>query len=294
MKKARYIDEDGNNSEVSSDDITPESNDETYKGHLLCEDKECNAKVFYVERQNPKLNRYFSTYPGSLHRKGCINEYNHDGNRKAFFLVRGEGSNVSDDHIMRTLKDSYSSYKNDLNPEGKKKKSNNQKGKTKRIKKVPLTDDGSDMVAATKESPSTNGIDVQVGDEKEPNIHRNEVSRMKVNKDEPFKEVHGLVDEIYENKGEIYWYIRGTQGGKCKVYFGNPFETVHPQEYGLLRLVRDYIKDGLKNNKRIQFHCFGELKEDQTGISVEIYSYRHIYMDGHSFYDIINLVNGFK
>ncbi|SHM84623.1 hypothetical protein SAMN02746066_03558 [Anaerosporobacter mobilis DSM 15930] len=294
MKKARYIDKEGNVTEVISDNITPIDNEEKYKENLYCEDKRCNAKLFYVERQNPKLNRFFKTFSGNLHRNGCVNEINRAGTRKASFLIRGEGSNVSDEHIMRTLKDSFKNYKNDLNPSEKKNQLTNSGGKKKKRKSTSVTDDSSDVIAVTKESPNTNGVDIQLNGEKEPNIHRNEVSRMIVNKDEPFKEIHGLVDSIYENDGEIYLNVRGTHGGKCRIYFGTPFKTQHQQEYQLLHLIKEYILKCLVDNIKIQLHCFGELKENNQDISVQIYSYKHILIDGHAFYKIIQLVRGFN
>lgn len=293
MKKARYVDAKGNVSEVDADNITPFDNEDKYQGNLYCEDEMCRARLYYVERQNPKLNRHFCTIPKSLHRDGCPNEIDHDGTRKAIVYVRGEGSNVSDDHIMKTLKDANINYKNDLNPNQKKNPPNNTEKKKKKKKVNPITDENAGLTAATKESPSTSGVDIQLNGEKEPNIHRNEVSRIIVKKEEPFKEVHGLVDSVTDIAGNINVYLKGYNGGECRVFFGTPFESEHQQEYKLLILIKEYIKKCLGEKRNIQFHCFAELKEDETGISAQVFSYKHLLVDGKTFYEMVRSVRGF-
>lgn len=293
MKYARYIDDKGNVAVVNADKITPFDNEEKYKGNLYCEDKKCRARLYYAERQNPKLNRHFCTIPKSLHRDGCPNEINHDGTRKAIVFIRGEGSNVSDEHIMKTLKDAYKNYKNDLNPDKKGNPSNNTERKKKKKKVNPVTDESSGLTAVTKESPSTSGVDIQLNGEKEPNIHRNEVSRIIVKEEEPFKEIHGIIDSVTDIKGNINVYLKGTNGGKCRVFFGTPFESQHQQEYKLLSLIKEYIMQCLEEKRNVQFHCFAELKEEKRGVSAQVYSYKHLFVDGMTFYEMVRSVRGF-
>lgn len=286
MKKARYIDDEGKIIPVEADIITPLQNEEKYRNHLYCENPKCFARVFYVERQNPKLNRLFKTFPSSSHIDGCDNEVDHNGTKKATYYVRGEGTNVSDKHIMNTLRDAYKNYKKDLYPEIDKKPTNHGGRKKKGKSKSPSTDDGSEQVAVTKESPSTSGVDIETNGEKEPNIHRNEVSRMIVDKNEPFKEVHGLIESVHDDNGDINIFLKGTHGGKCRVYFGNPFKEQHPKEYNLLYIVKEYILQSMFE-RDVQFHCFGEIKQSEIELSVQVYSYAHLLINGKTFYDIV-------
>lgn len=292
MKFARFINDEGSVSTVNADNIDPIKNEEKYKGHLYCEDELCKARLFYVERQNPKLNRYFATYEKSMHREGCMNEIIRNKGRKKISLIRGEGSNVSDEHIMRTLKDAYKNYKNDLNPNQNQHLNPGLK-KTPKKKRGAREDSEATVVSKVKESPSTTGTNVQMNGEKEPNIHRNEVSRMIVNKDEPFKEIHGLVKSVSDYDGEMNVIIKGINGGKCRIFFGTPFEMQHQQEYKLLHLIKKYLIEHLEKGEKLQFHCFGEMKEENDDISVQIYSHRHLLIDGKPFYEIVQDVQGY-
>lgn len=286
MDSARYKVNDEETINIDANDITPKQYEQTYKGNLYCEYKNCNAEIIFNERQKGKFSRYFSTKPGSNHKLGCPNEISHRGNKSPTIKIRGNDVNVSEKHISDVLTDSYKSFYDKLHP------SDAPKIKKKKPKKnntpVPKTDEEGEAIVSVVSTPTTSGEGETIIEGKEPYIYKREVSDIKNEDINSYKEVHSLVEGIRFYEDEVYIDLKGIDGSKFSVYIGIPFKTSYEQEFRLLRNLEYYIQKQKESNAMIICTSVGEIMEIARNPVIQVYSYRHIKLDNLGLYQIIH------
>lgn len=285
MDTARYkIDDDVIN--INANDITPKQYEHAYRGNLYCEYKNCNAVIIFNERQKGKFLRYFSTKPGSNHRSGCPNEISHSGSKAPIIKIKGNDVNVSDKHINDSLTDAYNEFYAKLHPNDAHKIIIKKSKKNKKI--VSKTNDKNEPIFSMISTPTTIGEGETKIEGKEPYIYKREISDIRDEDKNSFKEVHALVEGIrlYENK--VYIDLCDLNGSKSSVYIGTPVKTLHEQEFKLLRYFDDYIKQQKQSNEPIICTSVGEIMEINGEIVIQIFNYRHIKLDNLGLYQIIN------
>lgn len=195
MYKAKYISEDGKeNKIVNAKDITPKQNEEIYRGYLYCNCDKCNAILVYNERQKDRFVRYFSTLPGSMHRRGCPNEVLHKGSRARAVKVSGGNVNLSDDHIEETLSNSYKKFYEKVHPSDK--SSGKRKYTPRKKNSVPLVYGEETATLRIEGIPVTSGKGRKLTMGKEPFVYKKEVSEVNQRDIGNTREFHGLVEDI--------------------------------------------------------------------------------------------------
>lgn len=287
MNNARYKTDDKNFVEVYADDITPKQYEETYKGKLYCEYSDCNAELIYVERQKGNFIRYFSTRQGSSHKLGCPNEIHHSGNKVPIIRVKGNDANISDKHIDKVLSDAYKSFREKLNPSNVKKKKHVRHKKKAEVSK---TNDDENPVISIISTPTTNGEGETIIEGREPYIYKREVSDIKSEDKNSYKEVHALVNNIRLYEDEVYIDLLGLDGSEFSVYIGTPFKNSYNQEFRLLHYLKEYIEKQKLINEPIICTSIGEIMEFGNKPVIQVYSYRHIKLDNLGLYKIINML----
>ncbi len=288
MVKARYINEEGNSQKIEANDISPKTYEEIYKGNLKCEDISCNAELIFNERQRGKFIRYFSTRPGSNHRKGCLNEINHKGSKSSNIRVSGGKQSVSDNHIRDALKDAFRLYKSKLHPE---KQLIIRKRPTKKHN-VPKSDGSTQNSDVSVVSEAfTSGSDNVIAKEKEPYIYKREVTDIAIEDLNTFKEVHSLVEGVRIFSDCAYIDLVSQNGSRWSLMFDTPFISQYEQEFYLIGNISAYIEMKKKRNEEVICTSFGECKLVNNQAVVQIYSYKHFSLDNLWFYEIVRLMN---
>lgn len=286
MDTARYKTDDEDTIKIDANDITPKQYEQTYKGNLYCEYEDCNAEIIFNERQKGKFLRYFSTKPGSNHRVGCLNEISHKGSKSPTIKIRGNDVNVSEKHISDVLADAYKSFYDKLHL------SNTEKVKIKRPKKnnksIPKTDDEEAPIISMVSTPTTSGDGEAIIEGREPYIYKREVSDIKDEDKNSYKEVHSLVEGIRFYENEVYIDLKGLDESKFSVYIGEPFKTSYEQEFKLLRNLESYIEQQKKSNEPIICTSVGEIMEIGGKPVIQIYSYTHVKLNNLGLFQIIH------
>lgn len=286
MDTARYKVNDTDTINIVAKDITPKQYEQTYKGNLYCEYENCSAEIVFNERQKGRFLRYFSTKPDSNHRAGCPNEISRSGGKSPTIRIRGNDVNISDKHINDVLTDAYKNFYNKLYP------SNTQNFKKKKTKKnripIPKTDDEEEVIISVISTPTTSGTGETIIEGKEPYIYKREVSDIKEDDRNSYKEVHSLVEGIRFYEDEVYIDLKGLDGSNFSVYIGIPFKTSYEQEFNLLRNFESYIQQQKQANEPIICTSVGEIVEINNKPVIQIYNYKHIKLDNLGLYQIIH------
>lgn len=286
MDTARYKIDNKNLKEVYADNITRKEYEEIYKGKLYCEYSDCNAELIYNERQKGKFKRYFSTKQESKHKAGCLNEISHKGSKAPVIRIKGADVNISDKHINNVLGDAYKSFYEKVYPNEVKKKPG--KRKPKKDNDVPKTNDDEKPTISVISTPTTNGEGNTIIEGKEPFIYKREISDIKEEDKNSYKEIHSLVKGIRFYENEVYIDLKGLDGSEFSVYIGAPFKNSYEQEFKLLNNFGEYIKKQKEANKHIICTSVGEIMEIDNKPVVQVYSYRHIKLDNLGLYKIIH------
>ncbi len=286
MDKARYIDKEGNTSFVYAKDITPKQYETMYKGKLFCEYEDCKAELVHHERQKGGFLRYFTTRPESNHKRDCDNELFHGGSKASKISILGETVNVSEKHVSKALTDGYKKFYEQLHPSEVPITPN----KPKRKKRVPKSrGEGTEVEGVG--IPVASGGTIAVEGVKEPYIYKREVSELKKEDKDSFKEIHSLVDDIRIEEDKAYIDVTGLDGSKCSIYIGTPFRTSCEQEFKLLGTIEKYIKQLKLEDKEIIINCFGEYLANSNEAIIQIYDYKHFKLNNNPFYQIIRMFN---
>ncbi|MFY8226241.1 hypothetical protein [Clostridium perfringens] len=284
MKSARYKEDGEIFIDVYAENITPKQYEEIYKGRLYCEYSDCNAELIYAERQKGRFIRYFSTRQGSRHKLGCPNEIHHSGSKASIIRVKGNDANISDKHIDKVLSDAYKSFCEKLNPSNFKKKKHVSHKKKVEVSRI----NDENPVISIISTPTTNGEGEAIIEGKEPYIYKREVSDIKSEDKNSYKEVHALVKDIRLYEDEVYIDLIGLDGSEFSVYIGIPFKNSYSKEFRLLYYLKEYIEKQKLSNKQIICTSIGEIMELGNKPVIQIYSYRHIRLDNLGLYKIIN------
>lgn len=287
MDIARYKISDEEFKDVYADDISQNQYEEIYKGNLYCEYSNCNTELIYTERQKGGFKRFFSTKKGCKHVEGCPNEVDHGGSKAPIIKIKGNDSNISDKHIDNVLNDAYKSFYEKLHPNKSKKKN-----KTKRRKKqnTPITDNNEKPIVSTISNPVTNGEGEARIEGKEPYIYKREVSDLKEEDKNSYKEIHALVDNIRLYDDEAYIDLKGLDGSEFSVYIGNPFKTSYNKEFRLLNYCKKYIERKKRLKEPIICTSIGEIMEIDNKLVIQVYSYHHFKLDNLGLYKIIYIL----
>lgn|GEM_PF-1036832 len=292
MDTARYIEKDSDSKNIAAENITPKEYEKIYKEKLYCEYDNCNAEILFNERQKRGFLRYFSTKPGSNHNVGCPNEISHSGNKSPTIKIMGNDVNVSDKHISDALTDAYKIFYEKLHP------SDNPKIKNKNHKKstspISKPENGDNPTVSVIFTPTSNGTGKTIVEGKEPYIYKREVSEIKDDDKDSYKEVHSLVEGIRLYENEVYIDLKGLDGSKFSVYISTPFKTSYEQEFKLLKIFGTYITQQKKASEPIICTSVGEIMKINNKPVIQIYSYRHLKLDNLSLYQIINKLSNTK
>ncbi|MBI6874904.1 hypothetical protein [Clostridium aciditolerans] len=290
MEKSKYIKQNGVIDIIDANDVNNRLYEEVYKGNLFCEEEGCMAEVIFYEKQKGGFKRIFKTKARSEHKPGCVNEIFHDGTKGKTVKLTGEDVNVSQKHIDDVLNDSFRSfYKKVHNIKDENKGKLTKKGK-KKSQKIS-TDDKKNISYIYSSSPTTNGEGIAVEGKKEPYIYKREVSEIRDEDDNSYKEVHGILDQIRFYKEEVFMDLKGIGGGNISVYIGKPFKSSHEQEFKLLKNYKTYLDLQKENGNLVICNCVGEIIKINKERAVQVYSYRDVKLDNTGLLKITNMLS---
>ena len=263
---------------------------------LYCPNPLCNAKIEYCEGPDRV---FFRTKRSKINGEEIIEQHIDDcpfgiehqsDNGPKVIYDPNIGFLISDSHVLESMKRAYNQYVNSAGEKGDKEKGAKGKGK-KRNNEVTINTKSEDVVVKGK-----GVLGKQDNAEKaprEPNLYQRFIDEIsKKDFDNP-RLVKGVVCEINYETNSITITLNTADGRTARMHFSEDFKVNNESQFIQMSAYKRYF-DFKKSNKQETFIiCAGDVKNDSYDVSVQVRSYKHIFIDGMTHYELINFIKKF-
>lgn len=261
-----------------------------YREVLYCPNRDCNARIEFAS--GPKRT-YFRTKRSIVdgteiieqHNPDCIYAVEHDnqlGTRGRYdpsILV-----SISEKHMNDVLKRAYRKYRNrdkDEDDQG-----NVSKGHTKSKSTQSKKDDN--VITRGRPTFSILGED-EANPNKQPPLFQRNINEITERDYGQIRTVNGIMEDFVVESNYKYITLKTADGRKGRVLFGEIFNRENNAQYTQIDVYKNYFIEQSKKGNEVFVVCLGEVTRDDYDVSVVMYNYRGINIDGKSHYEILKL-----
>ena len=266
------------------------------KEELFCPNRECSAKIVYVDVKKGNTRPYFRT---RQHLKGNdkeIIEQHIDGCIYAVDRIGGIITtpkedksvvmNVSKEHIKGSLR--RASRKSKVE-DGTLTVSTRGKKHIKNATKKTKTDDQATSAGRVDLASVNQGTDEKG---KEPRIpHRNteDIDIRDYGKSIIIRgEVQDVILESESVNKYSYILLKSKEDKLTRILFGEYYKVHNEVQYGQIKFYKKYVDDLKQQGKKVRVACAGEVMKDEFQFSIIMYDYEYMVINDLSHYEIIN------
>lgn len=264
------------------------------KEFIYCPNPLCTAKIEYCEGSS---RMYFRTKRSVIngekieeqHIDDCPFGIDHTEKKGPKVIYDpNKGFLISDNHVLESMKRAYNQSINLANGiEGK----NNKKKVNKSDNEVNINTKKDDIIVKGKGVLGKQENIEQSS--REPNLYQRFIDEI-TNKDfnNP-RLVKGNVSRIIYEMNSITITLDTADGRKARMHFSEDFKVNNETQFIQLNAYQRYFDLKKINNQKTFIICAGDVINDSYDISVQVRSYKHIYIDGMTHVQLIHFINNF-
>ena len=254
---------------------------------LFCPNEDCTARIEFASGSK---RTYFRTKRSKVegekiieqHIEGCLYSVEHEkefGTRGRYdpsIMVR-----ITDKHLNDVLNRAYRNYKNSVNKtKGGDINNNGSRTKSRQSKK----DDSFVSRGRAILSDLPEDLDTP---EKQPPLYQKDINDIAQIDYGQIRTVHGIMQDFIIEKNYKYITLNTTDGRKGRILFGELYQNINETQYNQIDIYRKYLEEQSQKGEQVFVVCVGEIVRDDFDISVVMYKYNGIKIDGNSHYELL-------